>query len=676
VQVPEVTVTAPAQGEAAPRPAKPVTAPAAAQQSSTPRSVPKAAAVEPSKPKTVPQQAAAPAVAAPVQVDPSAVTVAPTGSSEPVEKIASSVTVITATEIEAQQRRTAPDLLRSVPGVNVVQQGNSGGLTSVFIRGTNSNHVKVLIDGIDVSDPSSANRTFNFGQLTTFDIDRVEVLRGPQSGLYGADALGGAIVVYTKQGDGPLKVDALIEGGSFGTINEAVSARGSAGGFNYAFNVGHFRASDVPVTPANILLPGTQRLNSSSDNWTYSTKLGLAVTSDLTLNAAVRYVQSDYAFQGDSFDFGTLTNRPDATRSTQHSERLYTRGEAVWSLFGGRMKNYFGVNFTDLSQTDISPTAGKSFGDGERIKYDWRSVMAFSPGLTVTAGADTQTEKLRVPALKAEEGNSGVYAQVQAEPVRNLFLVGNVRQDDNDSFGKATTWRFAPAYLFEATGTKIKASAGTAFKAPSLSQRFQDFPDFGFFANPNLKPEESTGYDAGFEQALFGGRAQFGATYFYNDITNLIDGTFDPDTFLSSVANIGKARTTGLEAFASADITDDLRLRGDYTYTEAKNQITGKDLLRRPRQKATISAGWKVSAPLLLTGSVTYLGESFDVDRVTFDTIRQPGFTLVNVAADYKLNDNMSLFGRIDNVFDRRYQSPNGFEGTGIGAYAGVRFHN
>lgn len=671
VLIPEVTVTAPVNGAAKAAPApRPVKAPAAAQQSSTPR-------VQ-NKPEPVADAPKSELGEAAPAVDPAAVSVSPTGLTQAVETVGSSVTVVGSQEIEAQQRRTANDVLKSVPGVNVVQGGGPGALTSVFIRGTNSNHSKTLIDGIDVSDPSGVNRGYNIGHLTTFDLERIEVLRGPQSGLYGADALGGVIVVYTKKGEGPLKVEALAEAGSFGTFNQALSARGSTDRFNYAFNISHSRADSVPVTPGTILLPGTPNLKSNYDNMTYSTKLGVDVSPDVTLNFVARYVETAFGFQGDSFLPPFYDLSTDSKKSRQDTTQLYTRGEAVWRVFGGRVTNYFGINYSDLTTKDFAPNSGASFGDGQRVKYDWRSVVQVSRGLTVTAGADTQTEKLQVPALTAEESSKGVYVQALAEPVHNLFLAGNLRYDDNEHFGGARTWRFAPAYLIEETGTKIKGSYGTAYKAPSLSQRFQDFPDFLFVANPNLKPEESTGWDIGFEQAVLGGRAQFGATYFHNDITNLINGTpFSMVTFTSSVDNIGRAKTTGVELFAAADLTDALRVRADYTYMEAFNQITGKELTRRPREKLTVSAGWKPIKPLLLTGSVTYVGNSLDLERSTFaPQVVLPGYALVNVAADYAVNDNVSLFGRIDNLFDKKYQNPAGFEGTGIGAYAGVRLRN
>jgi vitamin B12 transporter len=249
--------------------------------------------------------------------------------------------------------------------------------------------------------------------------------------------------------------------------------------------------------------------------------------------------------------------------------------------------------------------------------------------------------------------------------------VANVRHDDNENFGGHSTWRVAPAYLIEATGTKLKASIGTAFKAPTLSQRFQDFPPT-FFGNPDLAPEKSLGMDAGFEQAILTGRARFGATYFHNDISDLIDS----NATFTTLINVGKAKTSGVEAFASFDVTDNFRIRADYTYTEAVNELTHADLLRRPRNKASFSASWTPYDPLQLTATIVYLGETDDIDRVTNATVVLPSFGLVNIAADYKLNGEVSIFGRIDNLFDKHYENPNGFEGTGIGAYAGLRLRN
>lgn len=467
----------------------------------------------------------------------------PTAVPTPANEVASSVTVITSRDIEAQQRRTVPDALTAAPGLNVVQTGGPGGTTSVFIRGTNANHVKVLIDGIDASDPSNPNGSFDFGQLLTLDVARIEILRGPQSGLYGADAIGGVVSVTTKAGNGPPRAVASIEGGSFGTFNQTLCLSGSSSIFNYSFNALHLRATDTPVTPVNLLPPGQAARNNYYDNWTYSTRLGADLSDRFSVNTVARYTNSKLLFTSDS----GFPSFPDALHSTQINHQLYTRGEAVWKTFD-IMTNTFGINYTNVWSDFKSPaTFDPNTSLGERVKFDWRGVTSIVPGQTLVTGAERENDRLDTGSLVATTGNTAGYLELQSEFWHRLFVTSNVRYDENDSFGGHLTYRVAPAFIVPGTDTKLKASYGTGFKAPTLSQLYQDFPSFNFFANPNLKPEESAGYDVGFEQPVWNDRVRFGATYFHNDITNLIDFN---STFTSN-ANIGRATTQGAEAFGT-----------------------------------------------------------------------------------------------------------------------------
>lgn len=595
--------------------------------------------------------------------------VSPTGTPAPVEQIASSLTVITAADIEREQRRTVPDALATVPGLNIVQTGGPGGQTSVFMRGTNSNHTKVLIDGIDVSDPSNPNRSFDFGQLLTNDIERIEVLRGPQSGLYGADAIGGVISIYTKKGEGPPRVTGMIEGGSHGTFNQAAGVSGGQDRINYAFNVAHFRASDTPVTPQELLPPGRRAIGNFYDNMTYSGRLGVDVNEYLSFNSIARYTEGTLRYTADS----GWPSYPNAAQSTSEIRQLYTRNEAVVTLFDGAFRNYFGVNTTNYWNTTRSPSAAATFTDGERVKYDWRGVATLAPWQTLVVGADFETENLRTQATTAENGNKAVYVESQSQFADRVFLVANVRSDHNDRFGEHTTWRVAPAVIVPGTETKLKASYGTGFKAPTLNQLFVDLPDYGFYANRNLKPEESTGYDIGFEQPLFNNRVRVGSTYFRNDITNLIASNA---TFTSNI-NIGKAITEGNESFISAVVTDRILLRADYTYTRAVDATTGLELLRRPKDKWSLSAIWKPIDPLTVTATVLHIGSFVDGNRdFSVPRLLTKDYTTVNVAADYVVNDQVKLFGRIDNLFDVRYQNPTGFLQPGLGVFGGIKLAN
>lgn len=595
--------------------------------------------------------------------------VSPTSVPTPQEQVASSVTVITAEDLEREQRRTVPDVLATVPGLNVVQGGGPGKQTSVFMRGTESNHTKVLIDGIDASDPSSPSGAFDFANLVTADIERIEVLRGPQSGLYGADAIGGVISIITKKGNGPPKVAAQIEGGSFGTFNQNGSVSGSQGAFDYAFNVNHFRSTGHNNVPSNLFVPGRQNFTDVYDNMTYSTKLGAQLSDSFRVNAVARYTDADLDF---------VVN-PGQARTRALTRQLFTRGEAVWSGFDGRFTNYFGVNYSDHWRYNLSPGAASlpSVFTGDRTKLDWRAVTTILPGHTLITGAEHEISRGSNSTISAENSNTAGYAELQSQFAERVFIASNVRYDNNERFGGHTTYRIAPSVILPGSETKLKASVGTGFKAPSLDELFFDIPAFGFLANPNLRPESSIGYDAGFEQPLFNNRVRFGATYFQNDIKDLINFQFNPD-FTGTLINIDRARTSGIETFASAQVTSTVRVRVDYTHTDAIDLATNLQLLRRPKEKVSATAVWNAMDNLTLSGTILHVGESVDAARVAPFVNRPilPAYTVVNLAGDYRVDQHLKIFARVDNLFDLRYENPYGFQRPGLGVYGGFRLTN
>ncbi len=630
----------------------------------------------------------------------------------PSDQSASSTTVVTAADIDSRQLRTVPDALATVPGLNVVQSGGPGGQTSVFIRGTNSNHVKVLIDGIDASDPSNPNGSFDFGQLLTGDIERIEILRGPQSGLYGSDAIGGVISITTKSGNGPPKVTLSTEGGSFGTTNERASLSGSQADFNYVFNVQHFQSASTPVTPSYDLAPGEKRNNDFYDNWTYSTKLGAKLSDTWAVNVVGRYTNSKLHSTNDDFVDYFPTSFAEPLQSTQRDHQFSGRAEAVWTPFAG-FKNFFGVNYTNSWTWNYDPNMDTGLPSplvlppttdlGTRVKEDYRGELQVAPGQLLLFGAEDQNETLRTNSssiidpitfdetfftTNAERRNDAGWLELQNQLTKQLYLVSNVRYDANEDFGDHTTFRVAPVYIVPQTDTKLKASYGTGFKAPSLEDLYVNFLPF-FVANPNLKPEESAGWDAGFEQPIANDRFRFGSTYFHNDITNLIETVTTPTPGVESLGNIDKATTSGFENFAAWQVSSRLNLRADYTYTLAIADSTpgctsppcaGQELLRRPKNKASLTANWQATDRLSLSATLLYVGSWFDITRQAVapdgfnQYVKAPGFATVNLAANYALRDDVTLFAKIDNLFNKQYEDPLGFMRPGFGAYAGLRF--
>ena len=581
--------------------------------------------------------------------------------------LASSVTVVTAEDIAAQQQRTIADVLRNIPGLNLVQQGGPGSVTSVFMRGTSSNHTKVLIDGIDVSDPSNANAAFDFGQLLTQDIERIEVLRGPQSGLYGSDAIGGVINVITRSGSGPMKLAASIEGGSFDSFNQTAGLSGSQDTFRYSANVAHLHSGATPVTPPDLLGPGEPRHDDYYDNFTVSTKLGLEVAPSFDLGLVARYTSTHLHYTGE--DFSTFPALPAAEQSESNTDEYYGRATAHLVSLAGALDQTLGAAFMRNQTATLQPQTPEGLNTGERVKVDWQGAVRLAAAETLLLGLEDARDEISQPLSASTRIDSG-YAELQSQLGEHWFSALNVRYDDNDRFGSKVTYRVAPAWVSQASGTKLKASVGSGFKAPTLSELFQDFPQFLFFANPNLRPESSVGYDAGIEQDLAGNRLRVGATWYHNRIRDLIT----TDVTATTWANVGRATTYGVESFIAWQAARQLALRLDYTYTEASDELAHQELLRRPKHKGTLNVSWRPREALLLDLSVLSVSTWVDGNRdFSIPRLDAPGYTAVNLAAAFDLTRTFTVFGRLDNLLDRRYENPVGFLQPRFRAFAGVR---
>ncbi|MBV9827121.1 MAG: TonB-dependent receptor [Alphaproteobacteria bacterium] len=586
----------------------------------------------------------------------------------PQAELGSSVTVITADDIQRKQQRTLPEVLQDAPGLYLQQTGSPGGATSVYLRGTNANHTKVLIDGVEANDPSAPDGTFDFSQILASDIERVEILRGPQSGLYGSDAIGGVINIVTRTGSGPPQVRAMMEGGLYNTFNQTAGVSGSISRFNYDVNFSHYHSGDTPVTPADLVPPGRTPNADSYDNKTYGVKLGAGLTENFDVGIVARYVDTSLLSTSDDF-LG-----PEPLRTISDNQQLFTRGTAHLVLFDGVFEQTAGLAYTNYHRNIFDPNtapAAPNVYNGGRIKADWTGNITVMPGEVVTLGAEHQLDRIddNTPVTASMTNDAG-FMQLQSTIGEHLFNAVSLRYDSYDRFGSKATYRVAPAILLPETGSKLKASVGTGFKAPSLDQLFQDFPAFNFFANPDLKPETSLGYDAGFEQALLDERVRFGVTYFHNDIKNLIDFN---NTFTSFV-NIGRATTRGAEAFVAVHPFDPLTLRADYTFTLARDDTTGAELARRPKNKASLNAALQVNPQTSLTAAILYVGPWIDVSRDGSVTgLMASGYTLVNLGASYDLGNGVTAFARVNNLLNRHYQEPIGFLHQGIGVFGGVR---
>jgi vitamin B12 transporter len=593
----------------------------------------------------------------------------------PESQVASSITVITAEQIAVTQAQSLPDVLKFVPGLNLVQSGGPGGQTSIFIRGTNSNHIKVLVDGIDVSDPSSPNAAFDFGQFLVQDIERIEVLRGSQSGLYGSDAIGGVINIITRSGSGPPQLAATLEGGSFQTFNQAAGVSGSQDQFSYAANVEHVHAGSTPVTPLDLLAPGEGRRNDYEDNLTASTKLGYALNQNLDVGFVGRYTDSHLHFTGDDFNGDAFNNDPDPNQSETETTGYYSRAFGHLVLLDGRLDQTLGLAYTHEKSDSVSPDFPEELDIGKRLKLDYQGIFKLldsqENSQTLVFGAEHARDQITQPLDAGISIDSG-YLELQSQFANRLFTAANVRYDSNSFFGSTVTYRFAPTYVIAESGTRLRASVGTGFKAPTLVELFESSAFQN--PNPNLKPEKSIGWDAGIEQALLGDSVRVGATYFHISLHDLIEDEAVPNSFAFTNVNVDRATTLGVESFVSYKPWSVLALRLDYTYTEATDDVLQQELLRRPRHKASLDAAWEVTSALTLNADLLYVGSWIDANRnFSIPMLQAPGYFTANIAGSYKLTQNIEFHARIGDLLDRHYEDPVGFQQPFFGVFGGVR---
>lgn len=606
-------------------------------------------------------------------------------------EIASSVTIITAADIQRKQYRSVTQALRSVPGLHVVQSGGPGQQTSVFMRGSNSNHTLVLIDGIEASDPSSPNGAVDFSNLWLDNIERIEVVRGAQSTLYGSDAIGGVIQITTRRGAGKLHGAAKAEGGSDNTFNQQASAAGASDAMNYSFGVTHIDTDADSVTPSR-LRNGVSAEDDDYENWTTSARLGIDVSDTLEMNFFGRYIDSKTKLDPEleSFGFGTTEDRDAKLDQTEY----LLRGEAKAQLLDGLWDLTFATSYTDFDRKNRnnrqSPneTLTRTRFEGDKLKFELKNDLYLTDEHTFTLGLETEKENMDSGGFSdfggfvigeesdADTRNNAVYAQDQFSYNGRFFGTIGARYDKPDDFGSEVTYRFAPLYVHRKTGTRIKGSVATGFKAPTLFQTDGFTPNnFGSFyrGNPNLDPEESFGWEAGFEQPLWDERINLGITYFKSKIDDLMQVVFDP-SFNSTYENIDKADIKGIESFIHTQPLKSLAVRVNYTYTDAEDDDTGEQLLRRPKHKADLDIEYQPIPKASINLTVNYISDSKDISRETGGTINGDDYTVLDIAAGYTINKRWRVFGRVENVTDEHYEPADGFQAADRGMIAGAEF--
>lgn len=570
-----------------------------------------------------------------------------------ISQLGSSVTVITSKEIEAKQQTQVIDVLRNVPGLSVVQSGPKGAAVSIFMRGTANKHTLILVDGVEFRDASTPAAESNPSNLTTDNIERIEVVRGPQSVLYGSDAIGGVINIITKKGQKKPTGYVSVEAGSYST------KRGVAGG---SFGNDYVTASlTVSGTETDGFSTAREEDGNSEDDGYENKSAGLkinAIPSEiLDLNFNLHLAESEYEMDGLTYDANWNSVFGD-TLDTQNTDEITGRLEGVFHFLNDRWQMAVGGAYANVEREYDYEDGSEYDYEGEIRKFDIQNTFFINEQNTLVAGIETEDETYDDGSLDKRITNNAIYLQEQFV-AGNFAVAAGIRYDEHDTFGGETTWRAAPSYTISATGTQIKASIGTGFKAPSLYQLYAEY-----YGTEDLKPEESIGYDIGVEQSFMDKQIIIGLSWFWNDIDNFIDWDNNSWTY----QNIDEIRTQGIESTIAWHPCDYFNMQLGYTYTDTEDD-NGDRLDRRPLHKGTADLNFYPTKHLQINFNAVYVSERDDDDE------ELDAYTLVNLAASYQVCKNVKVFGRIENLFDEEYEEVGGYGTADLSAYAGVKLN-
>lgn len=608
---------------------------------------------------------------------------------EPIGSTGSAISVISGETLTTSNPASLTDALRSVPGLIVTQAGGPAGTTGVMLRGANTGQTLVLIDGIRVNDPSGAAGDFNFALVAPGTVDRVEVLRGPQSALYGSDAMGGVINIITKKGGGPAQYSIRTEGGTYGTASTTASMSGSSGPWTYAvtgsgqhtngFSSYGYRIPSIEAKYPNLEKDGMDRIGGSA-------RVGYDAGEGFRFDAGVMSTFTRGAYDA---SFGATPDTP--SNSNQLQQQIWAK--ATVDSLGGMLTQSITTfatqvdrTFNDYTSYGINVLPANSYATstdfrGNSFGAEYQGDLKMGAAGSLIYGARTQHDTAesfgatilpvptpRLQTLSATKDTNSVFALWKLPIGERLSVTMGGRVDDVVDVATFATWRTTAAYNIVETGTKLRASAGTGAKAPTLYQLYE--PNYG---NSGLKPEESFGYDAGIDQSLFNGRVTLSLTGFYNKFSNLIDFTFDPTPTqpFGHYINVARAETSGLEVGADVDVMPGkLRLKTAYTWLQAKDLTTGLTLARRPEHLARIALAITPTDRWLIEPRILMVSKRFSSNN---ELNPLAAYTRVDLYTEYKIDNNWKVFARGENIFNERYQEVLNYGTTGPAVYGG--FH-
>lgn len=566
-------------------------------------------------------------------------------------QIGSAVDFWSPDELARRQVSTLGGALGAAAGAPVVASGAAGGTTSLFLRGANSNQTLFLVDGLRINDPNTDYAVW-LGGACIGACDSLEIARGPQSTLYGGEAMGGVVSLQAQRGSGGPSGRVAVEAGSFGTLQGSIAAQGERGATAYNLSAAGGRTDN-------------ERANNNFRSSTASLRLDHAIDARRSVGATLRWFNGRYGDPGDRY-----TNDPDnASRednvlATTYAEVKFGPGWSGRALLGGQARRFVSENPWPGGPAQITVVKNR------RGVFDAQATHTGGTGHRFIAGTTAEANHTRNTGfgdIDRRQTLLAVFAQEEFSPARDVFLTAGLRNDDFDTFGRATTGRATGAWLLADRALKLRATYGTAFRSPS----FLDLYGRSAFyeGNPGLEPERARGWDAGLDYALANRRVILGLTWFETRFSDLIAST--PD--FRSMENIQRARTRGVE-FSTRLALRALEARATYTYLEADNLTAGTRLLRRPRHRAALD-GWRDFGAGFSGGAgVVWAAQREDFHARSYARIDGEDYTVVRLYAAWAQSSRLTFRARVENLLDERYEEVNGYPALGLGVFGSVEW--
>ncbi|MFA6960995.1 MAG: TonB-dependent receptor [Opitutaceae bacterium] len=562
------------------------------------------------------------------------------------------VTLLNTTDLANAQTPDLAAAIATVPGVNVARTGAVGGPTYVYMRGASNDHTLWMVDGIRMNTGDATVANF-VGGADYAGIGRIEVLSGPQSTLYGSSALGGVILVDTASGCGPVSGSVTTQAGSFGTYGSSAAVKGGSKSIGYSASLSSFSTQN-------------ERDFNDYESVSYSARLESQLTPVLLVGVTVR--GQDATSDAPGSVGSTFVGIVDSTNTLATVYAAWTPVES----FHSRLT--YGWVQQEYTYTAEAPPRGNAFDSDyysrdTRNVFDWVNDWAVTDWLSLVGGGTLDYEKVHSfsdPTVNDFNNDSqAAYLLANVTPVEHLTVLGGVRYDHYDESGDATTWKTGVSYYIVPSRTKLRVNYGTGFNAPRpvyvVGGPFYN-------ANPSLQPEESKGWDAGFDQEIWKDRATLGVTYFHNDFTNL----FVYDFTIPGIVNTGSATSEGVEFSLNLTPVEGVKTRLAYTWLEATNDTVGVPLTRRPRHVFDAETSWQATQAWLVGAGVHFAARRYDGS--TTAPVRVEDYTTVRLFNQYQVTKAVLVKARVENLLDEKYSEISGYPSLPLAVYGSVEW--